>query len=106
VLFLLVLMGYYLLPERYLLAFHPHEHDAHCCSIQNNYEGDIISPLPQHCPEKENYKQIYDFQLKFFDGFKTPKETFCQVYVTEKIKAVCLFLSKPRAPPGLVDVLI
>jgi len=105
-LFLLMLMGYYLLPEHYLLVFHPHEHDHHCCALHEGIDGDIVSPLPKHCPEKENYKQIYDLQLKFYFGFNPTTESFCQVFIPEKIKAVSLFLLNPRAPPGLEDVLI
>jgi hypothetical protein len=98
----MVLMGYYLLPEHYLLSYHPHEHDPHCCSIHLENEGTIISPVPQHCPEKENYKLVYDIQPKFFDGFTPLNDFFDQVYTPEKIKAISPFLSKPRAPPGLV----
>ncbi len=56
--FFLTVMGYYLLPDAYLLPLHPHEHDNPVC-CKNFKEQTTVDKTPLVCQEKEEYKQVH-----------------------------------------------
>jgi hypothetical protein len=97
----LLLIGYYLLPEHYLLPFHPHEHDIHCCEQSQEFDGAVFKPSEKVCLEKENYKQIYYFALVYYKSIAhqpvnilTP-ELHCAI-VSSSYKS-----TQTRAPPSI-----
>ena len=68
-LFFVALMAYYILPEHYLLMLHPHEHKSHCCAAHAKEDLTQIAEWERQCPEKENYKQVFDYQFVFHPEF-------------------------------------
>lgn len=95
-------MGYYLLPEHYLLAWHPHEHDPICCELHEVYEGDLLTSTPKYCQEKENHKQVYSSEFGFFYSLFLPQfHLFIEITPLQVILKV-INTSPSRAPPFLL----
>lgn len=97
---LLIITGYYLLPEYYLLIFHPHRHDSKLCLKTDGCSVEILSSEPHYCPQKEDHKQLYDSGFRFF--FLEPIVTAFQYkeQVTRKLTKPLFASTYPRAPPG------
>jgi len=97
---LLIITGYYLLPEYYLQIFHPHRHDSKLCLQHDGCQVDILAGEPQHCPQKEDNKQLYDNGYRFF--FLDPLATSFHYkgQVTRKLTKPLFATTFPRAPPS------
>ncbi len=102
--FLILLMAYFILPEHYLLLLHPHEHKSYCCAAHASEDVSQITERERQCREKENYKQVFDYQLLFHPEFNQIlfKKT------RARLNSGYYFCSenslKARAPPVLTGI--
>ena len=100
-LFFVALIGYYILPEHYLLLLHPHEHKSFCCSAHLNDGLIQITEWERQCLEKENYKQVFDNQINFQPQFNQLHFKTTEVRISSGYFLCFEDLIHARAPPYL-----
>ena len=91
-------MGYYLLPDAYLLHLHPHEHDKMVC-CRNKSAETTVDKKPLVCQEKEAFKQLHHPAVSFKLSFIAHKIGYVVKPLFPISPLAILLIPLPRGPP-------